>query len=45
MYHIQQWGIIFIDDDNRLFARLLISTLYDTIQSFIRIFFTFSLTV
>ena len=30
MYHIQQWGIVFVDDDNSLFARLLISTLYDT---------------
>ena len=32
MHHIQQRGIVFVDDDNSLFARLLISTLNDTIS-------------
>ena len=45
MHHVQQRGIIFVYDDHHLLARLLASSLYDTIQSFIRIVFTFSFTI
>ena len=45
MHHVQQRGIIFVNDDSHLFARLLVSPLYNTSQSFIRIVFTFSLAV
>ena len=45
MYHIQQCGIIFVYDDHSLFARLLVSPLHDTIQSFIRTDFIFSFTI
>ena len=45
MHHIQQRGVVFINDDNCFFACLLISSLYDSIQSFVRIVFPFTLTI
>ena len=45
MHHIQQRGIVFINDNDCLFARLLVSSLYDTFQSFIRVNLAFSLTI
>ena len=45
MHHIQQWGIIFIDDDHRLFARLLVSTFHESIQSVVWIQFIIILAI
>ena len=39
MHNIQQRSIIFINDDNHLFTRLLVSSLYDSIQSVVWIQF------
>ena len=33
MYHVEQRGIIFVDDNHHLPASLLVSTFYESIQS------------
>ena len=39
MYHVEQWGIIFVDNDHHLLASQLVGTFYESIQSVIGIQF------
>ena len=45
MYHVKQWRIILVDDDDYLLSRLLIGTSYNADKARVGRFFVFSFAV